>query len=145
MGVTSAAYSCVAIFAPIGAPGVFDDPFGTIVDCVTPANNLHDMISVELKCILGSMIGTLCICKEIRIGLHLRHNRPIFNDFTFDIEFTRSETEIINPINIIIQSTLIGFKVINITLILFAIVFHAFIKDKSFVSSELENLVDISA
>lgn len=97
--------------APVGSPGVLDDPDVAFFD-VDPTDDFHDMVAIKLKGLLSPHVNSFAVSQEVGVRLDHGEHWAILHDFTFDALNSFGETVVNNSIHHFVTSTVVQLEMI---------------------------------
>lgn len=95
------------------------------------------MVPIELERIRGPVIRSTLICKKVSVRKHLRDNRTILKNLSLNVLLLNRNAKICQFVNLVVNSALVGLKMLNIALCSLSLILHALLRDESLLSSPI--------
>ena len=100
--------ACVSVLAPVFAPRVLNDPELLPVALLVPADDLHDVLTVEAEGVLCAVVDALLVSQEVGVHDHLSDHGAILQELFLNAGVILGEAVVNNLVENTVLSALIG-------------------------------------
>jgi hypothetical protein len=80
----------IAILTPVGTPGVFYEPPLLTISLALPANNLDNLLTIELERVISAVVYAILVGKDVSEYNHLSDDGAILQNLFFDTKIILS-------------------------------------------------------
>ena len=98
----------IAILTPVGTPCVFYEPPLLTISLAFPANDLDNLLTIELERVISAVVNAILVGKEISENNHLSNDGTILQNLLLDTKIILSQAEVDNLVELRVPSALIS-------------------------------------